>query len=143
MSIWIWLGIIVVFVILEAVTYQLVSMWFIVGSLAAFVASLFGAPSWLQWAIFAGVSLVSLFLVRPLVKKKISPKITPTNADSAIGKVAVTTLTIDNKTGAGRVLVDGQDWAAHSRDDSIIKKGEHVVVHAIEGVRLIVSRTKP
>ena len=82
---YIWLGITVVAAIVEAAVPALVSVWFVPGGLAALVASLFGAPLWLQVALFLVVSGAALILTRPLVKRIQSRKTISTNADMVLG----------------------------------------------------------
>ena len=134
-----WVIAIVVFAILEAVTTQLVSVWFIVGSIAALVSERLGAPFWLQLVVFVGVSAITLILTRPLIKKHLKPKNEPTNADRVIGQTAVVTEKIDNLSAAGFVKVDGQIWSARSCDDTVIEEGKQVEIKRIDGVKLIVA----
>ena len=138
---YIWLGITVVAAIVEAAVPALVSVWFVPGGLAALVASLFGAPMWLQVALFLVVSGAALILTRPLVKRIQSRKTISTNADMVLGKTALVTEEINNLLGAGRVTVLGNSWSARSADpESVIPSGEKVIVEKIEGVKLIVHQ---
>lgn len=138
---YIWLGITVVAAIVEAAVPALVSVWFVPGGLAALVASLFGAPLWLQVALFLVVSGAALILTRPLVKRIQSRKTISTNADMVLGKTALVTEEINNLLGAGRVTVLGNSWSARSADpESVIPSGEKVTVEKIEGVKLIVHQ---
>ena len=138
---YIWLGITVVAAIVEAAVPALVSVWFVPGGLAALVASLFGAPLWLQVALFLVVSGAALILTRPLVKRIQSRKTISTNADMVLGKTALVTEEINNLLGAGRVTVLGNSWSARSADpESVIPSGEMVIVEKIEGVKLIVHQ---
>ena len=138
---YIWLGITVVAAIVEAAVPALVSVWFVPGGLAALVASLFGAPLWLQVALFLVVSGAALILTRPLVKRIQSRKTISTNADMVSGKTALVTEEINNLLGAGRVTVLGNSWSARSADpESVIPSGEKVIVEKIEGVKLIVHQ---
>ena len=138
---YIWLGITVVAAIVEAAVPALVSVWFVPGGLAALVASLFGAPLWLQVALFLVVSGAALILTRPLVKRIQSRKTISTNADMVLGKSALVTEEINNLLGAGRVTVLGNSWSARSADpESVIPSGEKVIVEKIEGVKLIVHQ---
>ncbi len=139
---WIWLIILVAFIVLEAVTAQLVAVWFIAGSAVGFASSLFGAPLWLQITLAVVVSIVTLIIVRPIVKKRLTPKTVATNADMSIGKTAVVTEKIDNEQGRGRVFLDGLTWTARSADGSLIAKGDKVTVFSIDGVKLIVNKYK-
>ena len=52
----VWLILMVVFLIAEASTVSLVSLWFAFGALGALIASLLGAQLWIQILIFLTVS---------------------------------------------------------------------------------------
>lgn len=134
-----WIVMIVLFVIIEAATAQLVTIWFAVGSAAALVANILNAPDYVQWIIFIIVSVIVIFCTRPFVKKITKNKSEPTNADRCIGQTAVVTEEIDNIAARGYVKIDGSVWTARSEDGSVIKKDELVTVVKIEGVKLIVK----
>lgn len=114
MEIAIWLGLLVLFGILEAATVALVSLWFMAGSLAALIAALCGAGLPVQVGVFLAVSALLLACLRPLVRRYVTPRITATNADSVIGKVAVVTEAVDNIAAQGAVKVGGVVWTARS-----------------------------
>lgn len=137
---YIWLAAMILFGIVEAATVSLVSLWFAGGSLTAFVASLLGAPFWLQAALFVVVSGVLLSCLYPFVKKVVRPKRQPTNADRIVGQSAPITEPIDNLLGRGAVRIDGKEWSARSEDGNPIEKGTVVTIVKIEGVKAIVRR---
>lgn len=137
-----WIIAMVVFLVVEAVTVGLASIWFAVGSLAAMICAMLDAQIWLQIVVFLVVSAAALYFTRPLVKKYVNGKVQPTNADMAIGKECRVTETINNIEGTGAVYVDGKTWTARSEDDEIIEKDELVTALKIEGVKLIVSKAK-
>ena len=139
MMITIWGAAIVVFLVLEAVTVGIVSIWFALGSICALIAALLGAPLWLQILWFVLVSIGTMILTRPIVKKYVNGKKQPTNADRVIGMKASVREAIDNLAGAGSVFCDGKEWTARSEDGSAIAAGSVVTVKAIEGVKLIVA----
>ena len=134
-----WIVMLIAFVIIEASTAQLLTIWFAVGALAALISQMLGADVWLQWLIFVAVSAVVVAATRPLVKKYARPKIQPTNADRCIGQTAVVTEDIDNISGKGAAKVNGIEWSARSETGEIIKAGETVTVVKIDGVKLIVK----
>ena len=135
-----WLIAMVVLLVIEAVVPGLISIWFALGALAALISALFHAPIWLQIVWFVAVSVIALVLTRPLVRKYVNGRITPTNADMVIGKDAVVTEAIDNLHARGAVLLDGKTWTARmDREDETAKTGETVVLR-IEGVKLIVEK---
>ena len=136
---YVWLAVIIGAAILEAVTAQLVSIWMVVGGIAALIANMAGAPLGVQLAIFVGVTALTLAATRPLVKKMITVKKEDTNAGRYVGKTGVVTSAIDNEKGQGQVTVMGSIWSARSHDGSMISEGNNVLVLRIEGVKLIVQ----
>ena len=91
-----WFGLMVVFILVEASTVTMLSVWFVIGALAAMVTSLLGGEIWLQAVIFLAVSAVMLLALRPLARKYITPKIVKTNVDSVVDSVGRVTEAIDN-----------------------------------------------
>lgn len=134
-----WIVMLVAFVIIEALTAQLVTVWFAVGSVAALIAQMLGAEVWLQWLIFVAVSAIVVVATRPFVKKITKQKAQPTNADRCIGQTAVVTEKIDNIAGKGAVKVNGIVWSARSESGNIIEEDTTVTVTKIDGVKLIVN----
>ena len=139
---YLWLALVVLFAVAEAATVGLISLWFAVGALTALIATMLGAPVWLQIALFIIVSAAVLLFLRPIVQKYIDKKKQPTNADRVIGKVCPVTEDIDNLAGTGAVLVDGMTWTARTADGSRLAKGAYVVPLEIQGVKLIVEEVK-
>ena len=135
----VWVAAMVLFGILEAATVNLVSLWFIAGALASFIAALAGAPLWLQVLLFFAVSIVLLAALRPLVKKYVVPRVVRTNADSLVGQEAVVTEAIDNLNAQGQVKVGGMFWTARSTDSTPIPQGATVVIRSIQGVKVLVD----
>ena len=141
MMVYVWLGILVVTVVLEIVTTQLVSVWFAVGALAAFFVALAGVEAlWIQLVVFVIVSLIAVVVTRPLVRKMVNTKAEPTNADMVIEKIGIVTDKIDNIAETGLVKVNGSLWTARTHDGTVIENGEKVKVLKISGVKLIVER---
>ncbi|MGN0522392.1 MAG: NfeD family protein [Eubacterium sp.] len=134
-----WAAAIVIFAIVEAMTAQLVSIWFVVGAIAAFIAALLNANALVQVIIFIAVTVLALVITRPLVKKYIHPKKEHTNADRVIGQTAVTIEEIDNINATGQVKIDGKIWSARSTDNTVIPVDTKVIVDKISGVKLYVS----
>lgn len=135
----VWAIAIVTFGVFEGVTAQLVSIWFVIGAVAALASVAFGASIPVQIVIFTVVSIIALIITRPLVRKHINVKAEKTNADRCIGQEAVVIEEIDNLSSKGQVKTLGQVWTARSSDASIIAKDTVVIVRKIDGVKLIVS----
>ena len=109
------------------------------GALAALVSALFGAAIWLQVVWFFAVSLLTLWLTRPIALKYLNGRRVATNADRVLGAEGVVSEDIDNIAGTGAVKLDGKEWTARSDTGLNISKGSIVVVRRIEGVKLIVD----
>ena len=97
-----WLAMIVVAVVVEAMTNQLVSIWFVLGGIAALIANLCGAPLYVQWILFVVVSAIALVCTRPLVRKLTHFRRQDTNAGRCVGQIAVVTQEINNTRQPGR-----------------------------------------
>ena len=135
----IWLILMILFLIMEANTVSLVSAWFAAGSLAALIASLFGAPGWLQITLFLVTSAAALACLRPLVRKYIKPKIVPTNTDALLNSQGYVTEEIDNLAARGQVKLGAMEWTARSTNGNPIPQGTLVKVDKIEGVKAFVT----
>lgn len=133
-----WSVAIIAFLVIEAVTVGIASIWFALGSICALIAALLGAPTWLQIVWFFVISILTLILTRPIVRKYVNGKKTPTNADRLIGCPAIVTEEIDNIKGRGSVRIEGKEWTARAADDKPIPFDTVVKVIRIEGVKLIV-----
>ena len=139
MMTWVWLGAIVAFGILEALTAGLVSIWFMAGGLASLLAAIVGLGTTVQVVLFILVSAAALILTRPLVKRCTQGKTVPTNADRILGQSVKVTETIDNGNSTGAVYADGKTWSARSITGETIPSGEVVLVEKMEGVKLFVK----
>lgn len=134
-----WLVLLVVFLAAEAATVSMVSLWFAVSALVALLVALLGGPGWLQGTLFLVISAVLLALLRPIVRRYISPRITATNVDSVIGSTGLVTAAIDNVSAAGQVKLGAMEWTARSTSGQPIPVGTLVKVDRIEGVKAFVS----
>lgn len=70
---YLWLGLAAVFAAVEAVTVQVVSVWFALGSIGGMIAALCGASVTMQILIAAVVSVITLLLFRPFIVKVLKP----------------------------------------------------------------------
>ncbi len=138
----VWLALLIIFAVAEAATVGLTSVWFAIGSLGALVCALAGGNIWLQLGIFIVLSLVCLVALRPLAKQYLNNRVEPTNADRVIGQEARVTQDIDNIQGTGAVTIGGVTWTARSEHDTPIPAGAMVRVLRIEGVKVMVEKSK-
>ncbi|MGI6070988.1 MAG: NfeD family protein [Blautia sp.] len=139
----IWLGLLAVLLVIEALTVGLTTIWFAGGALIALISVFFGAPIWLQIGLFLVISLVLLIFTRPAAVRFMNRQMEPTNVAALIGKTAVVKEKIDNVQETGVVHVQGLDWMARTKEDGIIIEEDAVVrVLEVQGVKLIVERNQ-
>lgn len=139
MGTWIWLAFTVVFLLLEAATVTMVSLWFAGGSLAAMAVALLGGSSGLQIGTALVVSALLLACLRPIVKKHFTPRLTRTNVDAIVGSQGYVTADIDNMAATGKVKLGAMEWTARSTAGTPISAGTLVKVDRIEGVKAFVT----
>lgn len=136
----IWLAVLVVCVGIEIATMGLTTIWFAGGALVSAILAALNAPLWLQIVAFFVVSLILLYLTRPVAVKYFNKDRVKTNVESLIGRQAIVISEIDNLQGIGQVTVGGQEWSARSvKDDVQLPVGSVVVVRSVSGVKLIVE----
>ena len=138
----IWLVLMVVFLIAEALTVSMISLWFAAGAVVALLLSLLHLQVWVQVVLFFVVSGVLLACLRPMVRRHVAPKIVPTNVDAIVGTRGIVTAEIDNVCAAGQVKVNGMEWSARSTTGEIIPEGTLIRVERIEGVKAFVTPVK-
>lgn len=136
----IWLAVLVVCVGIEIATMGLTTIWFAGGALVSAILAALNVPLWLQIVAFFVVSLILLYLTRPVAVKYFNKDRVKTNVESLIGRQAIVISEIDNLQGIGQVTVGGQEWSARSvKDDVQLPVGSVVVVRSVSGVKLIVE----
>ena len=138
--IWIWLGVFVLAVVVEALTEELVSIWFGAGALITIPIS-FAAPFWVQIVVFAVISVVALIFTRPLIKKLMDRTERKTNVDEFVGKRVKVIKAIDKFDG-GEIKLNGVVYTAIlcEEDEKTIDTNTIVEVVALKGNRVVVRR---
>jgi len=137
--VYIWLGVIVLSVIIECVTFDLASVWFIGGGLVALILAAFKIPYVWQIVVFVAVSAVLLATCRRPLLKLLGKNTTKTNADALVGK-EYSLLTPISFGVMGSLKVNGVEWSAVSeKDTDEIAAGTVVRVVEIKGNKLIVK----
>ena len=135
-----WLVALVVFLVIEAVTLGLATIWFVGGALVALIAAMCGAGLGIQVASFLVVSLVLLIFTRPFAVRFLSKDTLKTNVDRVIGMEGVVTEEISNLAGTGKVSLGGNIWTARTENEGgTIPVDAVVAVLRVEGVKLIVK----
>lgn len=137
--IFLWLILLIIFVVIEAATVNLTTIWFAGGALVALIFSLCGLNLIWQVAAFLLVTILLLIFTKPIVQKYFNNKLIPTNINAMMGKQALVTEQIDNVHETGAIQVDGLTWTARAVDQQIIEVGSVVEVMEVKGVTLFVQ----
>lgn len=133
---YIWLVIMLFLIVIEIFTIDLITIWFIAGSIISMISSLFIDNFIIQFAIFVVSSVIFLIFTKPLLTKAKVKGNVKTNIDRIVGMKGIVTQDI-NKNSIGEVKVEGKLWSAYA--DKNIKVGSAVVVLSINSVKLKVK----
>ena len=144
-----WIGGALLLVVVETVTADLTFLMIAGGALGGGLTGFFGGPLWAQVVVFACISTLLLFAVRPWAKRRLAAT-TPqmkTNVDALIGRSATTITAVDG--GGGRVRLGGEEWSARLAPVAPggvtrLEAGARVSVTQIDGaVALVAPATAP
>lgn len=125
----------------EALTGDMFLLMLSGGALAAAGSSVFSAPIWVDGAVFLVVSVLLVTLVRPSLRRRLTPaKSLPIGIAALEGKTAVV---LDRVVrDAGQVKVDGQVWTARPMNDGDeFEPGDQVTVMHIDGATAVVWKS--
>lgn len=134
-----WSVFIVITIIVELQTTDLITIWFTIGAIGAIIAAALNAPALLQVGIFLFVSILLLLATRPLTKNMMQKSIIKTNADKVVGMIGIVTKEI-LPDEIGEVKVDNMLWRATNLENEHFVVGEKVSVDAISGTKVIISK---
>lgn len=135
----VWLGLLIVFLIVEIITVGLTSIWLAGGAVAALVLYLLGVGIAGQIAAFFMVSILLMVFTRPFAVRFINQDRTKTNYEEVIGKTVRISEPVDNLKQTGKAVVNGMEWTVRSEDsEKAFAEGEMAEVVRVEGVKLIV-----
>ncbi len=136
-----WLLLAAIFIVIEIITLGLTTIWFAGGAFVAAIAAACGANLVIQIILFVVVSVVLLFLTRPIAVKHLNANTEKTNAEALVGAKAVVLEEINNLKETGKAKVNGMEWTARAKsDDEIIPVDSMVTITEISGVKLIVEK---
>lgn len=135
-----WLGLVVLLGIIEAMTVSLTTLWFAIGGVLALAAALIGLPFWAQFALFFVVSLVLLIFTRPVAIKYLKVGTEKTNVETLAGASAKVTKPI-TRHERGEAKIQGQIWTSVSENPDItFDVGDEAIVIRVEGVKAVLGK---
>lgn len=135
-----WLILLACFLVVEAITVGLTTIWFAGGALVAAIASGLGAGILIQWVLFLIVSLALLIFTRPMAVRYMNKGVPKTNVNSLIGERAVVIQKINNLEQTGQVRINDIEWMARTSSHEVtIPEHAIVTIEDVQGVKLIVK----
>lgn len=134
---YVWLTVVVLLTIVEAMTVNLTTIWFVVSGLVAIGLSFVTDIFLIQFGVFVCLGIVLLIVTKPFVKKFLDSRDAKTNFDRIIGMTGIAVKDISDVNN-GEVKVDGKIWTAYS-DDSL-KVNDKVKVLEISGSKIKVRK---
>lgn len=134
---WVFIGIFLF--ILEVFTPGFILACIGIGSFMGALAAFLGCTMDMQLLVFSISTLVSLFLLRPILYNKDESKL-KTNTEALIGREGIVTEKIDSLFASGRVSIDGDKWKAISENGIPIDLREKVLVTEINSTIITVKK---
>lgn len=134
---YIWLMIVVLLTIVEVITINLTTIWFVISGIITIVVSFFTDNFTIQFGVFSIVGILLLLTTRKTLEKRLIQNREKTNLDRVIGMIGIVTEAID-KNHPGEVKVDGKRWTAISNQK--IEENATVKILEIDGVKLKVKK---
>ena len=137
--VWIWLGLVITLTLIEVLTTNLVTIWYIASALVSLILAFFVDSYLIQFSVFVILGTILLLTTRDYLIKLIVQNKEKTNLDRVVGMIGVVTEEITSKK-SGEVKVDGKRWTAIA--DKKIKASSTVKVLEIDGVKLKVEEVE-
>lgn len=138
---WMWIAVIVVALIIEALTDQLLCIWFVPAAIVATILDFVAVDIIWQALVFLILSLVGIFVFRRFLAKFKRDKSGKTNIEAIVGEKCIVTERIDTFAGCGQAKIKGQIWSARGiSENDVFEVGDILQVVAIEGVKLICKK---
>lgn len=136
---YVWIAVLVLSLVSEALTTDLVAVWFFPSSLVAVILAVCGVPWYVQLPVFLVIGIALIIATRPLCKRWLDGKRVKTGTELLLGQTVLVTEEICNMEERGEVKLNGLFWSARAEDPAmIIAVGTQVSVLDIQGVKVIV-----
>ncbi len=134
----IWVALLVIFLIGEGLSQSFLTIWLAVGSLAGLVAERFQLSFTWQIVCFSAISLLCIFLLRPLSVRILHKATQSTNIAALIGARALAISNI-NCFELGQAKINSQIWSAITVEGCSINQGCYGIIREIRGVKLVLE----
>lgn len=135
----VWLIVSILCLILELTNGDFFIFCFAIGGIGGLITSLITDSIAAQVIVFAVISIICIFFVRPTIVKYFHKSGRRSNFEALIGRHGRVTDAIP-QDGYGYVQIDGDSWRSHTKDGQPIEKGAEVEVLSMNSIILTVKR---
>lgn len=134
-----WLVVAICSIVVDIMTSSFFFVLFSIGAVVAAICGVFGVPFIIQVIIFAVVSIISLVLGYPVLKKKYKNmhKKIPLREETYIGKIIISEKEIIDKA---QFKINGEYWTVINEGD-VIHVGDKFEIIGIEGIKLKIKKS--
>lgn len=132
-----WLSLALVALGVESIVANLIFLFISVAALLAADIAALGGTLPVQITAFALMAALLPAFLRPRLLEKLSGRGVLSRTEALVGATAQVTEYIDPVLGTGRVVVNGEDWAA--RSSSTVPPGTVVQIAGADGIVLLVT----
>ncbi len=140
MHYWVWLALAGAFIVLEILTLSLIFFSFAVAALLGAIGAAIWVGSSFQWIAFAVAAVLSLAVVRPIVRKYLFRKSSggATGVKALLNQEALTLTEVSGS--AGTIRLRNETWTARSDMGSIPKHTQVLVVRIDGAIAIVVPK---
>ncbi len=135
-----WLGIFLIFIIIEAITKKYIAIWIGFGAMLAYILAGMNYGIGMQVGGFIAGSALMIVMSRPMARSREEAQRVKEHVNELIGKQGVVTEDVDTVNKGGAVEVNGESWLARTvnangwimKDTVIVVDGSYrdkLVVH--------------
>jgi membrane protein implicated in regulation of membrane protease activity len=134
-----WLVVAICSIVVDVMTSSFFFVLFSIGAVVAAICAALGVPFIIQVIIFAVVSIISLILGYPVLKKKYKnmQKRTPLREETYIGKNMISEKEIFDKA---QIKINGEYWTVVNEGE-VIHVGDKFEITGIEGIKLKIKKS--
>ncbi|WP_443736250.1 NfeD family protein [Treponema sp.] len=136
---WIWVGVLVLSLLIEAVTMSLTTIWSAIAALPMIFIARTQLPLRWQVLLFVVICAALIVFTRPFAVKKLKIGRNKTNSDTLVGQEVLVVKQISEFDRGEVKARGGVIWTAASADNSVLEEGKRCVVDHIEGNTLFVK----
>jgi len=137
----IWSAIFAIALVIEFLSYDLVSLWFAPAAIPGMIMAPLGVGIYWQIPVFVVLSITMILAFRPLLKKSLIKETVQTDITSSnFGtKTRLTSNTLD---GLATISVNDVTWTAQIIDGADLKEGTLVEITGSKSNKFIVKEVK-